>query len=440
MSRKGHLAKRLLERPLDIIQNVHESLWTTTDPLVFWEKQGIMLSFRHCLLIATVSLIHVTTVSTSHRARGENDAQSTKSNERSTTYLVYVGTYTNGESEGIYIYEMETQSGRLKRLGVAKDIVEPSFLGIHPSYRFLYSVIETDDFRGENSGGVAAFSISRKTGRLTKLNEQSSRGAHPCHLIVDQSGKNVLVANYSGGSVASLPIRGNGRLGKATSFIEHKDPTGQKRPRAHSINVDAAGRFAFAADLGLDKIQIYRLDSEKGILTANEPPFAAIKAGSGPRHFAFHPSGRYAYLINETNMTVTAFAYNADRGSLTNLQTMDTVPGVEDRQGFSTAEVQVHPSGEFLYGSNRGHDSIVVFKVNGDSGKLTHVENEPTGGKMPRNFAIDPTGRFLFAQNQESDNIVTFSIDPQTGGLEPTGDRIEVPSPSCIKFVPKSKS
>ena len=355
-------------------------------------------------------------------------------------FRVYVGTYTKGTSKGIYLSHLDVAAGVLSEAKLVAETDNPSFLAIDPSHRFLYAVGEVGNFGGRSSGAVIAYSIDAATGDLTELNQQASMGASPCHLVVDATGKNVLVANYGGGSVAALPIRDDGRLGRATAFVQHAgssvNPRRQQGPHAHSINLDAASRFAVAADLGLDKILVYRFDSKQGTLTANDPPSVSVAPGAGPRHFAFHPNGRFAYVINELALTVTAFGYAADRGVLTPIQSLPTVPKDADRKGLSTAEVQVHPSGKFLYGSNRGHNTIVVFRINRNTGKLTHVENESTGGKTPRNFAIDPTGSFLLAENQASDSIVVFRIDQKSGALHPTGQKVDVPSPVCVKMMP----
>jgi 6-phosphogluconolactonase len=260
-------------------------------------------------------------------------------------------------------------------------------------------------------------------------------------LVVDRTGKTVLVANYGGGSVAALPVDADGRLGKATSAIQHSgssvDAQRQATPHAHSINVDPSNRFAVAADLGLDKLLIYRLDAAKGTLAPNDPPSASVAPGSGPRHFAFHPNGQFAYVINEMRCTVTAFAFDSQRGALREIQTITTLPH-EVKEGYSTAEVQVHPSGKFLYGSNRGHHSIAIFAIDSATGKLNAVGHQSTGGKTPRNFAIDPTGQFLLAENQDSDNIVVFRIDTKTGELKATGHVVDVPSPVCVKFLQRN--
>jgi 6-phosphogluconolactonase len=351
---------------------------------------------------------------------------------------VYVGTYTQGKSEGIYHFRMDLSTGALAPQGVTGGVKNPSFLAIHPTRRYLYAVSEVEDSGGKRTGGVSAFALDAKTGRLTPLNQQLSEGAGPCHLVVDRTGKSVLVANYGGGSVAALPIGDDGRLGKATAAIQHRgssvNPQRQQGPHAHSINVDPSNRFAMAADLGLDKVLVYRFDAARGTLAPHEPAAATVAPGAGPRHFAFHPTGRFAYVINEITCTVTAFAYDSPRGTLDEIQTIRTLPGRVEA-GFSTAEVQVHPSGKFLYGSNRGHNTIAIFGIDAETGKLTAAGHESTGGKTPRNFGIDPTGTYLLAANQATDNMVVFRIDPTTGALKRTQHEVTVPMPVCVKFV-----
>ncbi len=374
-------------------------------------------------------------------ACGQTGAAEPKANKQDAQRAwVYVGTYTGGKSQGIYRFEMNLKTGALTPRGLAAKTTSPSFLAVHPNGRFLYAVNEVPSFDGQPTGSVGAFAIDPRTGELSFLNARSSGGAGPCHLVVDPTGQNALVANYGGGSVAALPIGEDGHLGKPTSVIQHQgssvNPSRQKAPHAHSINLDPAGKFAFAADLGVDKIFVYRFDAKAGTLAPHDPPAATVEPGSGPRHFAFHPNGKHAYVINELTLTTTAFDYDAERGVLTPIQTVSTLPPETQGQGFSTAEIVAHPSGKFLYGSNRGHDSIVVYAIEPKTGKLTRVENEPTRGKTPRNFAIDPTGRWLLAENQGSDTIVTFRIDPETGALDPTGDEHAAPSPVCARFVP----
>ena len=354
--------------------------------------------------------------------------------------LGYIGTYTGPKSKGIYSFRLDS-SGRISPPALVAETENPTFLAIHPNQRFLYAANEVGKFGGKKSGSVTAFAIEAKSGKLTQLNQQPSGGDGPCHLMVDASGKNVLVANYGGGSVEVLPVKEDGRLGEPSTFIQHEGASINKQrqagPHAHFITTDPANRFAFTCDLGLDKVLVYRFDTAKGSLVPNDPPSAPIKPGSGPRHLAFHPNGRYAYVINEMACTLTALSYDEKRGELKEIQTVSTLPPEEElKPSFSTAEVEVHPSAKFLYGSNRGHDSIVVFLIDENTGKLTYVQNQSTQGKMPRHFAIDPTGRYLLAENQGSNTIVPFSLDQKTGRLTPTGQVVEgVGAPVCIKFV-----
>jgi 6-phosphogluconolactonase len=355
------------------------------------------------------------------------------------TMLVYFGTYTGAKSKGIYVSRFDSATGRLTDPELAVATASPSFLALHPSQRFLYSAGETSILNGKRVGAVAAFSVNAKTGRLTLLNRQSSGGEGPCHVAVDQSGKCLLVANYGDGSIAALPIQADGALAEAGTVIQHKgssvNPTRQAGPHAHSMTIDPANRIVFACDLGLDEVLAYRLDPAKATLVANDPPFVAVKPGLGPRHLAFHPSGRFVFLISEMGSAITAFAYDAKRGALKELQTISTLP--KEFSGNSAgAEVAVHPSGKFVYGSNRGHDSIAVFSFDAKRSQLTCLQYQPTQGKIPRHFALDPTGQWLLAENQGSDTVVVFRVNAKTGRLSPTEQRISVASPVCAVFVP----
>jgi 6-phosphogluconolactonase len=359
-------------------------------------------------------------------------------------YLVFVGTYTEGtspgveKSGGIYVYRMDAEDGTFSLLHATQGIVNPSFLALHPNRRFLYAVNETVQFDGHPGGGVSAFSIHPQTGALTLLNQQLSQGADPCHISVEAAGKFVLVANYSGGSLSLLPIEADGRLRPAVEVIQHTgsgiDPHRQEGPHVHSVNLDPDNQFLITADLGLDKLVLYRLELAEGKLLHQPDLEVNVQSGAGPRHLDFHPSGRFVYLINELNSTLIAYTYNPGQGRLSEIQTVPTLP-----QGFQganwPADIHVAPSGRFVYGSNRLHDSLVIFAVDQASGRLTYVGHTSTGGQTPRNFAIDPSGKFLLAANQNSGTIVVFRIDEQTGRLSPTGQILAVPSPVCIKFL-----
>ena len=386
-------------------------------------------------LIAGLGLLALLAVVPVHTQRASTPAP--------THMFVYFGTYTGEKSQGIYRSRLDMATGALAAPELAATTTNPSFLALHPGKRFLYAVNEVGKFNDQPTGSVSGFAIDPASGALTPLNQEASGGSGPAHLVVDRAGKNVLVANYGGGSVASLPIGPDGRLRPAASVIEHEGtsvhPKRQTKPYAHSINVDAANRFAYAADLGADRIFIYRLDADKGTLTPATPASATLAPGSGPRHFSFHPRGHYAYVINELALTVTAFSRDAQTGALTEIQTINTLPsGVAADPAFSTAEVVVHPSGRFLFGSNRGHDSLVVFAIDESTGKLTYVEHEPTQGSTPRGFGVDPTGTYLIAGNQRSDLVVVFRIDQTTGALTPTGHTLKVGSPVSVVFVPAS--
>ncbi len=352
--------------------------------------------------------------------------------------LLYVGTYTRGASEGVYLLEMDPVGGSLSEKRLVAKLDNPSFLAIDPSERFLYAANEIGRYEGRPSGAVSAFAINRSTGDLTLLNQEASEGGAPCHLIVDAEGQNVLVANYGGGNVSVFPINPDGTLKPSSDIKQHEgsgpNPDRQERPHAHSINLDPTGQFAMAADLGIDKVLIYRFDPESGTLETNDPPFAEVEPGAGPRHFDFHPNGRLAYVINELQSTVTAFRYDSESGALVPFQTISTLP--DNFEGSNTtADIHVHPSGNFLYGSNRGHDSIAIFAIDPDDGSLTAMGHSSTQGETPRNFGIAPGGKFLLAANQNTDNIVVFTIDPEDGSLEPTGTNVEVPAPVCLKFL-----
>jgi 6-phosphogluconolactonase len=349
------------------------------------------------------------------------------------TEPVYIGTYTGGASEGIYLLQFDADSGALTLEGLAAETENPSFLAVHPHKPFIYAAGESGAGDEIPGGAVSAFAIQPDTGLLTLLNRQASQGGGACHVSVSPSGAHVAVANYGSGGIALLPVNDDGSLAPASAFHQHEgssvNPKRQEGPHAHSVNFDAAGRFLFAADLGTDSIQVYAYDAAAGTLTPAGS--ATLAPGAGPRHFVFHPSGKFAWVVNEMGNTITAFAY-AD-GALTEVQTVPTLPA--DFEGeSSTAEIRVHPSGRFLYASNRGHDSIAAFAIDEATGLLTPLCHTPTGGKTPRNFALNPTGQWLLAANQESDSVVVFRVKDD-GRLEANGDQVEVPAPVCVLFA-----
>lgn len=358
---------------------------------------------------------------------------------------VYVGTYTTtlphvqGRGDGIYVFTLDEGTGALVLTDEASGIVNPSFLALHPSQGYLYAVNETKDSTGMSGGGVSAFAVDPDTGALTLLNQRPSHGGDPCHLAVDRSGLFVVVVNHENGSVASYRIGEDGSLESASDIVQHVgssiDPRGQLGPHAHSVNFDPTNRFALVCDKGIDKVMVYRLDRSSGKLAPNDPPFGRSRPGSAPRHLAFHPTLPYAFVINEIASTITTFAFDDISGSLTEVDTVSTLPVGYAGRNY-TADVRVHPNGKFVYGSNRGHDSIAIFGVDDVTGELSALGHESTRGAVPRNFNLDPTGKLLLAANQNSNTIVAFRVDPNNGSLTPTGAVTEVPTPVCIVFAP----
>ena len=353
--------------------------------------------------------------------------------------LLFVGTYNRGDSEGIYTFRMDAASGHLESAGPPTAASDPSFLTIHPGGPYLYAATEDRGADGRVEGSVNAYAIDPKSGALQHVNRQPTRGGTPCHLDIDRAGGLILVANYTGGTVAVMRTRSDGGLEPPSHVVAHEgasgvDPDRQEGPHPHSINLDAAGRFAVAADLGQDRVLSYRLDADQGKLASADQPSVATKPGAGPRHLDFHPSGRFAYLINELGSTITAFAYDGSSGALRELHTVPALPGGFAETNYC-ADIHISPSGAFVYGSNRGHDSIVIYSVDGDTGMLSYVGHEPSLGKWPRNFAIDPAGETMLVANEHSSNLVTFRIDGETGELEPTGYTADVPNPVCVKLL-----
>lgn len=350
---------------------------------------------------------------------------------------VYFGT-GGGDAKGIYVARLDTSTGKISKAELATEANRPGFLAIHPNAKFLYAVASSiPGQEGKKTGGVSAFSINPETGKLDLINQQPSGGSGPCHVSLDSKGRVAIVANYGGGSCSSIGLNKDGSLKKPASFIQHEGSSvnekRQQGPHAHSANPGPNDDYAFVADLGLDKVLIYKLDPE----SAEMKPHGAgiVPPGSGPRHFAFHPNGKWAYTNGEMSMTVTAFNFDSNKGTLDAIQTIGTVPEGIDFKGLSTAEVQVHKNGKFLYVSNRGHDTIAVFSIDPKNGKLTFVERENIQGKTPRNFGIDNTGNFLIAAGQNSHTVALFKINQQTGELDYTGEKIDVPSPICVKFL-----
>ncbi|MGC2294823.1 MAG: lactonase family protein [Candidatus Acidiferrales bacterium] len=351
---------------------------------------------------------------------------------------VYIGTYTEHGSKGIYVCEFDPSTGTLTPPELAAATADPSFLVVSPDRRFLYAINETDHFNGQPAGGVSAFSIAPATGKLTLLNQVSSLAPGPAYITLDRSGHYVLVANYDEGSVAVYRIMPDGKIGDSTAFVRHYGSSvnaeRQKGPHAHSIAMSSDNRFAIVADLGLDELIVYPLDASQG--TLGTPRVIKTDPGVGPRHLTLASSGKFVYVINELKSSLTVYSYNASDGAMTPLQKISTLPN--NFHGENTAaEVVLDPTEKFLYASNRGDDnSIAVFAVDPKKGTLTAIEYVPTGGKTPRNFAIDPSGQWLLAANQDSNNIVTFRINAKSGRLTPAGKSIEVNSPTIVDFVP----
>lgn len=371
--------------------------------------------------------------------------------------MVYVGTYTepirfgtgqvlDGKGEGIYVFRLDQASGALEPVCQAAGIANPSYLAFDQSQRFLYVVNELKSYQDRPTGTVSAFAVDPSSGELTFLNRQPTHGTDPCHVTVDRKRRHVFVANFSSGSICVLPVHDDGSLGPASDFIQHVgagiDPARQSGPHAHAVTLDATNSFAFVSDLGLDKLFIYKFDAKRGMLDPNGVPWIKMQPGAGPRHLALHPAGRFAWLANELDSTVAALACDRKTGAFRELQVLSTLP--EEFCGDSTcADIQVSPSGRFVYVSNRGHDSIACFAIDQCNGRLDYVDHMATQGRTPRSFCIDPTGTFLLVANQDSDAIVTFRIHPRTGMLQPTGYATPVPTPVCVKIrsaaVAKSK-
>jgi 6-phosphogluconolactonase len=347
-------------------------------------------------------------------------------------YIAYIGTYSRpNKSKGIYAWRFVPATGKLTPIGLVGETTSPSFLAVHPNHKFLYAVNEISNYEGKRAGSVSSFAMDTKTGQLKLLNTVTTRGDGPCHLALDPSGKWLFVANYGGGSTAEFPVHDDGTLGEASAFVQHAGSSANKQrqsgPHAHETVLSPDGKSVFVNDLGLDQILSYKV----GGLTPNDPPFTKIAPGSGPRHLAFTPNGKFAYVMTEMTASVVAFKYAGGK-----FEELQTLPTTEMAPNVSGAEIAVHPNGKFVYSSTRGANLIDVFAIDAAKGTLTPVERTPSGGKTPRNFAIDPTGAFLFSAHQDSDNVVVFRIDAKTGKLTPTGDVLEAGNPVCVTFVP----
>ena len=351
-------------------------------------------------------------------------------NAKPGSVLVYIGTYTGKKSQGIYVSHLNPATGAMSAPELAGEMINPSWVTIHPSRKYLFAAGEG----GKGGGAVAGFSIGAD-GKLTAINSQSPNGSGPCHLAIDQTGKTIVVSNYGDGSVSSLLIAPDGQLSPSAWVDKHPTLGEKQKPHAHGTEFDPGNQFAVSCDAGIDRLYVYRFDAATGALTANDPPFATTAADSHPRHLTFSADGKFCYDIDEKSMSVTAFTFDAKAGVLKQIQSIPTLPAGYEGKGQSTAEIILHPSGKFLYGSNRGHDSIVAYSIDAQSGKLTLIGHTSTEGKTPRGFGVDPTGRWLIAGNQGSDSVVQFKIDQSTGALSPTGTKFELGAPVCFKFL-----
>ncbi|GLV53734.1 hypothetical protein KDH_05860 [Dictyobacter sp. S3.2.2.5] len=345
---------------------------------------------------------------------------------------VYVGSYAEKDAQSIYVYRLDSETGKLTLVNSTAGILNPSFLTVNADQTRLYAVSETDN----QPGSVVAYALNSQTGELTRLNEQSTNGAAPCHLALADQEQYLTVANYLGGNICLYPVLPDGQLGDLAYEVQHHGSSinteRQDAAHPHSTNIDPSGGYVYVPDLGLDKIIIYKLDSMSNQLVIQGDTM--VEPGSGPRHFVFHPQQNYAYVINELSSTITAFTYNPDIQTLTTVQTVSTLPAHYTGSANTCAEIRIDPSGRFLYASNRGDDSIVVFSIDADDGKLIHVERVSTGGQGPRNFALTPDGDLLLVANQYSSNIVSYNIDKQTGKLTVTGENLQLPHPVCLKI------
>lgn len=396
-------------------------------------------SFRMATMLG-LALFFVGCTSTTSE---NNDADGTAFNQASdslATTMVYVGTYAEPNQESVFLYHLNAETGALTRVLGVKAGANPSYLTLDEQRKYLYAVHETGDYEGTESGAVSAFAVDQQTGNLPLLNKVASMGGAPCHISMDETGNTVLVANYMSGNIATFPIQEKGQLGQAAAVAQFTgagpNKERQEAPHAHYVATDPENNFVLAVDLGTDKVMSYRLDTSESTLTPNEPIVAFTpKAGAGPRHLVFHPNSYYAYLLNELNSTVDVLRYDSEKGVFSGIQTIPTIPA-DYKENNQTAAVKVSADGKFLYASNRGHNSIVVYAIDENTGKLALVEHESTGGDWPRDFAIDLTGNILLAANERSNNIVSFKVDKATGKLTKTGHEAAVQKPTCLQVVP----
>jgi 6-phosphogluconolactonase len=354
--------------------------------------------------------------------------------------ILYVGTYTQPQSgaKGIYAFKFDAKTGKLAELGLMAETPNPTFLAVHPSGKYLYAINEINSYQGKRAGSVTAYALDRTSGKLTQLNQVSSVGPGPCHLIVDATGKTLLVANYAGGSFASFPIMPDGKLGEAASFIQDEgssvNKSRQSEPHGHSVNLPKNNKFMLGADLGTDKVMVFKLDAANGKIAPADPPSASVKPGSGPRHLVIAPDQKHVYVVNEMGSAVTTFEYDANTAAMKEIDMASTLPA--DFKGQSTcAEIAIDARGRFVYASNRGHNSIAVFAADAKTGKLTLIQNQSSGGAIPRSFTLDPSGDWLIAGNQNTNNIAILKVDRKTGKLTDTGDKLDLGAPVTFVFV-----
>ena len=356
-------------------------------------------------------------------------------------WLMFVGTYTTGgASKGIYVFRMDGESGSMTQVHVEEGITNPTFLTVHPNQKYLYSVSEVAESSGVPGGALTSYSIDQGSGKLERINQQSTGGSGPCHVQIDATGKYAVVANYNGGSVCMLPLSEDGSIKPSSHFIQHYggtkvNPQRQEKAHAHSANLDPGNRFAIINDLGLDQLRVYEMDLDAGKLAFREDSSVMSAPGAGPRHLDFHPNGHFAYAVNELGSTVTAYRYDAGTGALTEINTLSTLPDGYTGEN-TTADIHVSPDGRFVYGSNRGHNTLAIFGIDQSDGSIEFVGDQSTGGKTPRNFGFHPEGKYLYAANQDSDSIIQFEVNQSTGELTPVGREIRCPMPVCLKFMP----